>query len=201
MPSTTSSLFHRAFRHAGSYFVIHNSHLCAFPVHASLIWHYHLCVQVCPCLVVQWCPLCKPSVFSYWCVLCKLLIDYCVVCQLRVCVEWTLLVCKLFVCVWCLSFQCVHISVEQVVCCRLTPLQLALYKSFVASQVSDPQQEEELKVTGSALSSITQLKKLCNRRRTVLLFMFYLCVCVPFFLSLWLPFFVLFSLSFFLSVI
>ena len=95
-----------------------------------------------------------------------------------------------------LSFQCVHISVEQVVCCRLTPLQLALYKSFVASQVSDTQQEEELKVTGSALSSITQLKKLCNRRRTVLLFVC-VCVCAPFFLSLWLPFFVLFSLSFF----
>lgn len=79
-------------------------------------------------------------------------------------------------CVWCLSFQCVHVSVEQVVCCRLTPLQLALYKSFVASQVSDAQVGEELKVTGSALSSITQLKKLCNRRRTILLFISFVCV-------------------------
>ena len=175
--------------------------LCAFPVHASLIWHYHLRVQVCPRLMVQWCPLCKPSVFSYWCVLCRLLIDCCVEC--------TLFVCKLFVCVWCLnwcvwclSFQCVHISVEQVVCCRLTPLQLALYKSFVASQVSDTQQQEELKVTGSALSSITQLKKLCNRRRTVLLFMFYLCVCVCALLPVSLaPFLCFVQPFFFLSVI
>ena len=98
------------------------------------------------------------------------------------------------VCVWCFSgaiavlstshlcsvngFVCAvfismcDVSVEQVVCCHLTPLQLALYKSFVASQVSVCQMGNEGKVTSSALSSITQLKKLCNRTKTSLPFSF-----------------------------
>ncbi|XP_076440944.1 DNA repair and recombination protein RAD54-like isoform X2 [Babylonia areolata] len=54
------------------------------------------------------------------------------------------------------------VKVEQVVCCRLTPLQLALYKSFVGSLVTQCQLGSEGKMTSSALSSITLLKKLCN---------------------------------------
>lgn len=52
------------------------------------------------------------------------------------------------------------VKVEQVVCCRLSPLQMALYKSFVASQAA--QIGSDGKVTSSTLSAITQLKKLCN---------------------------------------
>ncbi|KAL8581410.1 DNA repair and recombination protein RAD54-like [Nucella lapillus] len=52
------------------------------------------------------------------------------------------------------------VKVEQVVCCGLTPLQLALYKAYVGSQVA--QLGHDGKVTSSALSAITLLKKLCN---------------------------------------
>ena len=133
--STTSSLFQCVFRHATHIFFVtlclcHPQHhlcftvflgmlahsllsttaifvsLCAFPVHASLIWHCHLCVQVCPCLVVQWCPLCKPSVFTYWCVLCWLLcgVNYWCVC------------CVNCVYVWCLNYWCVNCVVFKLVC-------------------------------------------------------------------------------------
>ena len=68
------------------------------------------------------------------------------------------------------------VKVEQVVCCRLTPLQEALYKLFIESKLtktllakSGPSAGGEGKakkgggVSASSLSAITQLKKLCNR--------------------------------------
>ncbi|KAK7099702.1 DNA repair and recombination protein RAD54-like isoform X2 [Littorina saxatilis] len=54
------------------------------------------------------------------------------------------------------------VKVEQVVCCRLTPLQLALYKTFVGSQIAQCDMGKDGKATSGALSAITQLKKLCN---------------------------------------
>lgn len=70
------------------------------------------------------------------------------------------------------------VKVEQVVCCRFTPLQEALYKLFIESKAtkmllakSGPSVGGEGKakkgggggVSASSLSAITQLKKLCNR--------------------------------------
>ena len=54
------------------------------------------------------------------------------------------------------------------VCCRLTPLQTALYKLFTGSKVakrllSGSKSGGSGKVSASSLSAITQLKKLCNR--------------------------------------
>ncbi|PVD23054.1 hypothetical protein C0Q70_16316 [Pomacea canaliculata] len=60
------------------------------------------------------------------------------------------------------------VKVEQVVCCRLTSLQMALYKSFVKSQAAKCEMETDGKVSVSTLSAITQLKKLCNRKVVVL---------------------------------
>lgn len=53
------------------------------------------------------------------------------------------------------------VKVEQIVCCRLTPLQSELYKLLVRSKSADIQIDSD-KMTGSSLSFITQLKKLCN---------------------------------------
>ena len=59
----------------------------------------------------------------------------------------------------------VIVSVEEVICCRLTALQESLYKLLVASKASDCQMNEESgKATAGSLSFITQLKKLCNRK-------------------------------------
>ena len=70
------------------------------------------------------------------------------------------------------------VKVEQVVCCRLTPLQEALYKLFIESKVTkyllaksggNPtgggggKRKGGGGVSASSLSAITQLKKLCNR--------------------------------------
>ncbi|KAK6180160.1 hypothetical protein SNE40_012358 [Patella caerulea] len=52
------------------------------------------------------------------------------------------------------------VKIEEVVCCRLTPLQMALYKSFVDSRAEELETSGKMSV--SSLSSITQLKKLCN---------------------------------------
>ncbi|XP_064625416.1 DNA repair and recombination protein RAD54-like isoform X2 [Lineus longissimus] len=52
------------------------------------------------------------------------------------------------------------VKIEQVVSCRLTPLQRELYKRFVDSK--ECQLTSNGKVALSSLSSITQLKKLCN---------------------------------------
>ena len=59
------------------------------------------------------------------------------------------------------------LSVEQVVCCQLTPLQTRLYKHLVKSNVAYRLQQTERKaggVSASSLGFITNLKKLCNRK-------------------------------------
>uniref|UniRef100_A0A665T022 RAD54 like n=1 Tax=Echeneis naucrates TaxID=173247 RepID=A0A665T022_ECHNA len=53
------------------------------------------------------------------------------------------------------------VKIEQVVCCRLTPLQTELYKHFLRKAKS-VRTLQEGKISVSALSSITSLKKLCN---------------------------------------
>ncbi|XP_070562643.1 DNA repair and recombination protein RAD54-like [Ptychodera flava] len=54
------------------------------------------------------------------------------------------------------------VKYELVVCCQLTPLQTELYKRFVASKAAECKLTSNGKVSVSSLSSITQLKKLCN---------------------------------------
>ncbi|XP_077981865.1 DNA repair and recombination protein RAD54-like [Glandiceps talaboti] len=54
------------------------------------------------------------------------------------------------------------VKIEQVVCCKLTTLQSELYKKFVSSKAADCQMTKRGEVSMSSLSSITQLKKLCN---------------------------------------
>lgn len=49
-------------------------------------------------------------------------------------------------------------KVEQVVCCRLTPLQAEMYKHLLSTNTI----RSALNSTGSSLSAITTLKKLCN---------------------------------------
>ncbi|XP_071983266.1 DNA repair and recombination protein RAD54-like isoform X5 [Engystomops pustulosus] len=53
------------------------------------------------------------------------------------------------------------IKVEQVICCRLTPLQSELYKLFL-KQAKPVEELTTGKMSVSSLSSITSLKKLCN---------------------------------------
>ncbi|CAL8269802.1 unnamed protein product [Arctogadus glacialis] len=53
------------------------------------------------------------------------------------------------------------VKIEQVVCCRLTPLQSELYKRFLM-QAKPVETLQEGKISVSSLSSITTLKKLCN---------------------------------------
>lgn len=53
------------------------------------------------------------------------------------------------------------VKLEQVVCCRLTPLQTELYKRFLR-QAKPIETLQEGKISVSSLSSITSLKKLCN---------------------------------------
>ncbi|XP_034036067.1 DNA repair and recombination protein RAD54-like [Thalassophryne amazonica] len=53
------------------------------------------------------------------------------------------------------------VKIEQVVCCRLTPLQTKLYKHFL-QQAKPIESFKEGKINVSSLSSITSLKKLCN---------------------------------------
>ncbi|XP_065389610.1 DNA repair and recombination protein RAD54-like isoform X3 [Macaca fascicularis] len=53
------------------------------------------------------------------------------------------------------------VKIEQVVCCRLTPLQTELYKRFLR-QAKPAEELREGKMSVSSLSSITSLKKLCN---------------------------------------
>ncbi|CAF1121335.1 unnamed protein product, partial [Didymodactylos carnosus] len=52
------------------------------------------------------------------------------------------------------------VKIEQVLCCRLMPLQTELYKKFVETGVSELGKSGKL--SQSALSVITSLKKLCN---------------------------------------
>ena len=60
--------------------------------------------------------------------------------------------------------SCSFVAVEQVVCCYLTPLQKELYKMFVSSKAAQCELTKKGEVAVSSLSSITQLKKLCNRK-------------------------------------
>lgn len=53
------------------------------------------------------------------------------------------------------------VKIEQVVCCKLSPLQAALYKKFVSSKAAKCEIKNG-KVSVSSLSAITTLKKLCN---------------------------------------
>ncbi|XP_016014555.1 DNA repair and recombination protein RAD54-like isoform X4 [Rousettus aegyptiacus] len=53
------------------------------------------------------------------------------------------------------------VKYEQVVCCRLTPLQTELYQRFLR-QAKPADEFREGKMSVSSLSSITSLKKLCN---------------------------------------
>ncbi|XP_036378447.1 DNA repair and recombination protein RAD54-like [Megalops cyprinoides] len=53
------------------------------------------------------------------------------------------------------------VKIEQVVCCRLTPLQTELYKRFLR-QAKPAMELQQGKISVSSLSSITSLKKLCN---------------------------------------
>ncbi|KAL3046951.1 hypothetical protein OYC64_021220 [Pagothenia borchgrevinki] len=53
------------------------------------------------------------------------------------------------------------VKIEQVVCCRLTPLQSELYKCFL-KQAKPIDTLQQGKISFSSLSSITTLKKLCN---------------------------------------
>ncbi|XP_059777864.1 DNA repair and recombination protein RAD54-like [Balaenoptera ricei] len=53
------------------------------------------------------------------------------------------------------------VKIEQVVCCRLTPLQTELYKRFLR-QAKPAEELREGSMSVSSLSSITSLKKLCN---------------------------------------
>ncbi|KAK1340147.1 hypothetical protein QTO34_018711 [Cnephaeus nilssonii] len=53
------------------------------------------------------------------------------------------------------------VKIEQVVCCRLTPLQTELYQRFLR-QAKPAEELREGKMSVSSLSSITSLKKLCN---------------------------------------
>ena len=57
----------------------------------------------------------------------------------------------------------VSLSVEQVVCCKLTPLQLELYKRFVKFSLEKAETGARSNGSLTSLASITQLKKLCNR--------------------------------------
>ncbi|KAI2663215.1 DNA repair and recombination protein RAD54-like [Labeo rohita] len=53
------------------------------------------------------------------------------------------------------------VKIEQVVCCKLTPLQTELYKLFL-KQAKPVESVQSGKISVSSLSSITSLKKLCN---------------------------------------
>ncbi|CAM9760482.1 unnamed protein product [Lampetra planeri] len=56
------------------------------------------------------------------------------------------------------------VKIEQVVCCRLTALQVGLYKLFLRQNktASELSMAKNGTMSASSLSSITQLKKLCN---------------------------------------
>uniref|UniRef100_A0A5K3F0S4 Dna repair and recombination protein rad54 n=1 Tax=Mesocestoides corti TaxID=53468 RepID=A0A5K3F0S4_MESCO len=61
--------------------------------------------------------------------------------------------------------QYLPVKIEQVVCCRLAPVQAQVYATFVerkAREVSAQLSGSEKKLSLSSLASITHLKKLCN---------------------------------------
>ena len=59
-----------------------------------------------------------------------------------------------------------RLTVEQVVCCRLTPVQAQLYKLLVRSKAAKMEllKSKSSGISVSSLAFITQLKKLCNRK-------------------------------------
>lgn len=63
-------------------------------------------------------------------------------------------------------------KVEQVVICKLTPLQTELYKLFVKSNIGDLDEKTTSSsgVGKDTLSAITAMKKLCNRKFEFLFF-------------------------------
>ncbi len=60
---------------------------------------------------------------------------------------------------------CLVLVVEQVVCCKLAPVQAQVYASFVERKAREVASRlgGEKKLSLSSLASITHLKKLCNR--------------------------------------
>ncbi|BFY99558.1 hypothetical protein BsWGS_02598 [Bradybaena similaris] len=58
--------------------------------------------------------------------------------------------------------QYLPVKFEHVICCQLTALQKSLYQKFVSSQMAQCESVDSSKTSVSSLSSITQLKKLCN---------------------------------------
>lgn len=63
------------------------------------------------------------------------------------------------------------LKVEQVVCCRLSPLQTRVYAEFVERKAREMSARlagggGDKKISISSLASITHLKKLCNRTST-----------------------------------
>ena len=65
------------------------------------------------------------------------------------------------------NVRCFSYPVEQVVCCRLTPLQTQLYKLFIQSKALRMELVKSKSGSGisaSSLAFITQLKKLANRK-------------------------------------
>ncbi len=63
------------------------------------------------------------------------------------------------------------ILVEQVICCKLMPLQIDLYKKFVETGICELGSSNG-KFSQSALSIITSLKKLCNRKLIMIFIIF-----------------------------
>ena len=65
------------------------------------------------------------------------------------------------------------VKVEQVICCKLTPLQTALYKLYCKAcnldAVEEGDESGKGKIVGTTLSAITQMKKLCNRELLILI--------------------------------
>jgi len=61
------------------------------------------------------------------------------------------------------------VKIEQVVCCKLTPLQIDLYKLFCKTSKIDELDEDNKnsKLGNTTLSVITQMKKLCNHPELV----------------------------------
>ena len=69
-------------------------------------------------------------------------------------------------------FNVVFVLVEQVVCCRLTPVQMQLYKVLIQSKALRMELNKSKTgsgITASSLAFITQLKKLTNRKEKCLL--------------------------------
>ena len=63
-----------------------------------------------------------------------------------------------------IDFVFYPLTVEQVVCCKLTDLQTELYTTYTKHYAAKFVETEEQGKNPSSLSAITQLKKLCNRK-------------------------------------